>query len=538
MNEHRLRAPTGDGALLAVPPLAEVPALLQANAARLAVWDHDFQGRPASRLRFEVRDQILNSAGRYLRASGLDTRVVPESSRLLVTGHQPELFHPGVWIKNFALANLAKRTDSVALNLIVDNDIPKSSALKVPRTVEDGFRIEKVFFDDWAGEIPYEDLKVEDEALFTSFADRVRAVLGNAISDPVIDEFWPRALNAANASNRVGLRFAMARRAVEASWGIHNLEVPLSTVCESEGFQWFACHLFAHLPRFQQVHNEALGRYRSQYGIRSAHHPVPALGRQGEWLEAPFWVWRASRPRRKPLMVRQRSRTIQLRIGGEEETLLELPLGPDREACCAVDQLQELPSRGVRLRTRALTTTMFARYLLGDLFLHGIGGAKYDELGDEISGRFFGIEPPGYLTTSMTLRLGLDAGTGASVDLARTDREIRDLVWNPDRHLLSEARADPEAIRWIDAKRCAVGGPVETHAQRVARFYEIRRCHERLQEFVADRLESARRERVALIQAVEREKVARSREYSLVLHSRQHLREALNLALPGRFGSD
>ena len=32
--------------------------------------------------------------------------------------------------------------------------------------------------------------------------------------------------------------------------------------------------------------------------------------------------------------------------------------------------------------------------VLSDLFIHGIGGAKYDELTDEIIRRFFGIEPP------------------------------------------------------------------------------------------------------------------------------------------------
>ena len=55
---------------------------------------------------------------------------------------------------------------------------------------------------------------------------------------------------------------------------------------------------------------------------------------------------------------------------------------------------------------------MFSRFLLGDLFIHGIGGAKYDELGDEISRRFFGIEPPGFLTVSMTLWLGLAGRAG------------------------------------------------------------------------------------------------------------------------------
>ncbi len=138
----------------------------------------------------------------------------------------------------------------------------------------------------------------------------------------------------------------------------------MSAVCESDGFYWFASHLLAQLDRYVRVHNEALDEYRTDHGIRSKNHPVAALARQGEWLEAPFWVWRAERPRRRALMIRQRQRTMDLRIAGEDEILLELPLSPDREACCAVERLRELPGRSVRLRTRALTTTLFSRFLL------------------------------------------------------------------------------------------------------------------------------------------------------------------------------
>ena len=80
---------------------------------------------------------------------------------------------------------------------------------------------------------------------------------------------------------------------------------------------------------------------------------------------------------------------------GEDEPLARAPARPRPRGLLRRRAAQDLPARGVRLRTRALTTTMFARYLLGDLFIHGIGGAKYDELGDEIARGFFGIEPPG-----------------------------------------------------------------------------------------------------------------------------------------------
>ncbi len=87
---------------------------------------------------------------------------------------------------------------------------------------------------------------------------------------------------------------------------------------------------------------------------------------------------------------------------------------------------------------------MFSRFLLGDLFIHGIGGAKYDELGNEIARRFFNFEPPGFLTLSLTLWLGLQDDPATSAELAAVERQMRDLTFNPDRYL---DEPDLEAVR-------------------------------------------------------------------------------------------
>ena len=56
----------------------------------------------------------------------------------------------------------------------------------------------------------------------------------------------------------------------------------------------------------------------------------------------------------RPLLVRQLSKTMELRIDGEDTPLMELPLQPPTEKPVApVEQLLTLPSRNVRLRTRA-----------------------------------------------------------------------------------------------------------------------------------------------------------------------------------------
>lgn len=534
LHRHRLRAPATDGALLAEPPLDEAGARVAANTERFGRWDHDFQGRRAGRLRAMARHQVLERAREYLGRHDLDVPDLPDpSSPLVVTGHQPDLSHPGVWIKNFATAAVARGVGGAGLNLVVDNDLLKSAAIRVPGAVDGGLRVRRVEFDEWAGEVPFEELRVRDESLFATFDDRVRHVLASEIADPLIDDFWPRALAHRGRTDRLGLRFALARRELEASWGIRNLEVPLSSACETEAFHWFAAHLLAHLPRFQRIHNEELTRYRGLYGIRSKHHPVPALGIEGEWREAPFWAWRAEEPRRRPLMVRQMARTMQLRVRGEDDPLIEIPLSEDRDACCAVEQLQTMAGRGVRLRTRALTTTLFARYLLGDLFIHGIGGAKYDELGDAIAGRFLAIEPPAYLTLSMTLWLDLGTDPARPERLMSIERQLRDLTYNPDRSL-SEA-SSPEIRAWIEAKRRAIDAPAETRADRLGRFRELRRCNEAMQSAVAGRREDLHGERTRLLAALDRNALAHHREYASVLHSLRHLRENFARAVPGAF---
>ncbi len=527
----RLRAPSTDGGLLATPPLDEIGSHVDGNVQRLASWHYDFQGRPVSWLRGLVRTEVVSGARRFLETHGIPSPVSvngPDeevSGDLIVTGHQPELFHPGVWVKNFAAAAIAKQRGGMALNLIVDDDIPKSSSIRIPHLANGRISSRRIEFDHWEGEAPYEGLPVHDEAVFASFGERVQQSLRGLIDDPLVQDFWPEVARYRDSELPLGLRLALGRRRVEAQWGVSNLEIPLSQVCQTDGFYWFACHLLAHLPRYQQIHNQALNEYRALYGIRSKNHPVSALGKQGDWLEAPFWIWRAGQPRRRSLYVRQDEKTMLLRIADEPDPFLELPLTVDREACCAVERLKELSDSEIRLRTRALTTTMFSRTLLSDLFIHGIGGAKYDELGDEITSRFLNFAPPRFLTLSMTAWLGLPENSASFSTLASIDREIRSLLYNPDRHLFEPL--DDAQRTLVQEKSAAIAREQVTWQQRVDRFREIRRINEALQPFVEGRIKALRDERSRVAQELDANRVARNREYSMVLYSRERLRDSM-----------
>lgn len=284
--------------------------------------------------------------------------------------------------------------------------------------------------------------------LLATFPERVQEALGDRGFAPLLPEFWPAAVQHAERSEGLAECLTAARAHCERGWGAGNLELRVSRMCSLEPFLWFASHLLAHLPKLHTIYNEALAEYRMANRVRSRTHPVPDLREKDGWLEAPFRVWRAGEQVRKRVFARQFPGEIRLSDG--QQTFASLPLAPEKDACCAVKELKKLDGRGIRFRTRALTTTMFARLCFSDLFVHGIGGAKYDQMTDRIVCRFFGVPAPEFLTISGTLELPGPQVPIHPEDEKRLLRLLRELDFNSDRHL-SQATSDQQAL--IDEKR-------------------------------------------------------------------------------------
>jgi hypothetical protein len=89
---------------------------------------------------------------------------------------------------------------------------------------------------------------------------------------------------------------------------------------------------------------------------------------------------------------------------------------------------------------------MYARLVLSDLFLHGIGGGKYDQLGDMIMRSFFMITPPQIMVISATVLLpGLSPDTSAE-RIRELQRTIRDTKYQPER-FADQFGLDPTLLR-------------------------------------------------------------------------------------------
>ena len=199
-----------------------------------------------------------------------------------------------------------------------------------------------------------------------------------------------------------------------------------------------------------------------------------------------------------------------------------LSLHADASAAKAVEQLAEFEARGLRLRPRALMTTMFARLFLGDLFFHGIGGAKYDQLTDVIVHRFLGCVPPAFLVLTATAKLRGGKDLALDDDLRRINERLRGLHYNPQRWATLTEDSRPliaEKQQWL-----ACEPPLR---ERRTRHQALRALNDGLQPFVAAERASLLEERQRWLQLRNQDRVLGSREYAFCLHSTEVLRTFL-----------
>lgn len=468
----RYRAPQKNGELLIDPPFDAVPRLIEENRKKLDRDDVRIGGMSFRELRVRVRTSgVLPHCQPALVGS------IP--APVIVTGHQPELFHPGVWVKNFASAGLAKRLNGHAIHLTVDNDTIHSTNLLVPHFDPDPTRVQTqpIPFDRPTPDTAYESRPILDRDRFNSLPERIGEELAGWPFRPVLTDHWERVLG----PEILGHVLASFRYPIEAENGCIQWCWTVSGLMTCEPWHAFARHLLADAARFAAVHNAALAAYRKENKLRSRTHPFPDLAP----TEAPFWVLDDTG---------QRNRCF-------------VPFTGDPKS----------------LRPRALTLTLFARLILGDFFIHGIGGGKYDEVTDRIIRDYFGIDPPAYQVVTGTLHLPFPAFPHCADDVKRLERLRRDLDWNPQRNLTAEQRSRPDVAALL-ARREELdrGSPAGRDARR-RQFHDRRAVVEALRPYVADRIEGVERELSAARVEAAANAVLSRRDYAWVLYPREVL---------------
>ncbi len=418
------------GERLTFPPFEKWEAAVRENALLPA---------PLAPLRDAMRRAALEAAERYTRRLGLSVPSTAAGVPLVMTGHQPSFYHPGVLYKYRLLAEAAAR-GMAAINLSVDTDPSEGFLVKVPSYANGEYHRVAHYAAPGAAALLYRDAPAREDEV-AAFAENVLRDLRSlpdrffSFGEVFIETELRRELPPMMGDAMVHLR-----RAYAAHWPQGTLELPLSELCRTAPFFDFAFEMLVRAPEAVAVFNDTLAAYRAEHGIRSKANPFPDLATDAQTVETLFWIGKDGA--RLPLSVSMRGGYPALLLDGAHEM---------RDAAMLRDFCQ---TRKVQLWPRAVALSVLNRLFVADLFVHGTGGAKYDRITDSFIARFYGIIPPPFAVASATLKPpGLD---DPAPELAALRQRMREAAFHPESFL---DNAPPGLVAEKKSLRAAIAEP-------------------------------------------------------------------------------
>lgn len=350
-----------------------------------------------------------------------------------MTGHQPEMIHPGVWAKYFAMQRIARAAGATAIDVVVDSDAFDSLGVSVPcrDAILSRCRHELVA---GTADVSLGCTPPPPETQVDTFCERVNASLGTlpelALTRP-FSRFAELLHEAVRAADNVAEAITIARRRYEETAGTDYLELPVSVMASRPAFATFAGDIVCNAVEFSSAYNGALADYRRMYGVRSAAQPFPDLAEHDGMVELPFWV----------LTPGGRG---TLAVGRDGDGMLLTCCEGIRRIPRDTEAIAHLLAEECAVAPKALALTLFLRTFVADLFIHGTGGGAYDRVTDMVMKRYYGIEPLPYVVVSATMRLPLEAADVSDEDVATAKDRLNRLDHNPDA-LLGEVQFDSPA---------------------------------------------------------------------------------------------
>lgn len=468
----------------------------------------------------------LDRGGQLLSAADAEALRPLATSPFFLTGHQPELFHPGVWFKNFLIDCWARAHIGLAINILVDHDQCRSLTIRVPcRDSHGRLKFASIEPEERSRQAPWEWTYPNNVASWRGFPERVHAAMAGVGAPHLLAAIWPDCMQALEAGLPVGRAFSIGRNAIERSSGLRVHDVPMSELCRRRGFATFARMLMADRVRLADCYNRARAEYRAFFKIRNEAHPVPPLNVHGEWVEVPLRIYRRDDPIRRPVFVSAASGRFRISDGQKEVGSF-----PDTTNEYFWDAWMHWADQGWCIRPRALSMTLFLRLFVSDHFVHGIGGGLYDQMTNQIIKTWLGIEAPVYAVATATMKLNMPSMMEQFESSAALTAMIRSTLFHAERFRSSILPEDQTRFAEAVSKKQALLNDIPPRGEKRNWHREISTVNRSLASLLAHYRSDLEKNR-SHSQMLEREwAIQSSREHPYVLFKESILGELKALA--------
>lgn len=508
----------------------------------------DFSHVRLSDLRRAARRRLVDSAQAYvLRLNSLAEETDlpashaglltgdPAHQPIVMTGHQPVVFHSGLTFKYETTQQFAADNNAIGLAVIIDTDRGDAGQFGYPEQdptaelpppdndePESSKResSERESSETEHGDVEHGDAQAAEfevsrsSPMFVrlavqSLADSNRlfsrgklkpaaelqqlAALVQSAMESVSQSAAARSaqdvLNgfAQLATSKVSAMEANAILRWHHGIGDRLLELPLSAIAAFPESLMLTVDVLKQPRRFAAAYNSALATYREEHGIRNPANPFPDLKITDDGCELPFWVVNHDRGTRDVLEVQLDGNVTRLLADGCIVDTFADSIPDDALDPMLLQNLQVVP-RGVMI-------TVFLRLLFSDLFVHGTGGGRYDRFTDEFIRAWWNVEPPPFTVASASRYLFSEQ----RAELQRLNRirsQLRDLQYNPQRYFGQDvfcAERESALAVLVEHKDQAVAKMREQHASgQSARQLgrQIQQYTNQIREAVAQEFES------------------------------------------------
>lgn len=354
------------------PPYAEWRSILEKNRAGLTARAEHLGSERLHLIREAVYEaavsyskmlaELAESQGISVAAPHVEPFDYTQS--IVMAGHQPVIYHPGLLFKNEHLSCFARDNKALAINVIIDTDEGDAGKLVWPLRQADSLALKS-------------DTLSSSDGVFASqqvvSADQTRELF-QVMSGDLTTSGLQRAAETAAAVSSLYQKLADQPIAVANSlvrWHFENrayLEVPLSHLLRIGVVREVLLSWVNDYERLVSTYNSTLEAFRSDHKIKNPANPFPNMRIDSTSVEAPFWL-----------------------VGSKDRS----PLVITRAAPPHVESDSYIAPRGS-------IVTLLLRGFCADFFVHGKGGGKYDPFVDRFAEAYLGVSLPQFVVASST----------------------------------------------------------------------------------------------------------------------------------------
>ncbi|MBI3583529.1 MAG: hypothetical protein HY096_06205 [Nitrospinae bacterium] len=438
MTYYNPKIPEKNGEFLCIPSLNLIPQLIKSNKEKFKTYNFTIGYEGFHEFRKRLREKVILLSEKFTANLGIKSHLYNNADTIVQTGHQPIFYHPGIIIKNLILNKIGMMEGINAINLIVDTDNFKEIAVNI-LDYRDGIKIEKEILLSNQYPIPFEFSTPPSQEEFNLFIKGIKNHLSHPQFKNLHAHFNRYISNISDTQKNYKTlsEFMTAiRRIYEGEIESEYLEIPLSYICDTNEFLIFFISIAMKSEKFTSIYNCQLERYRKEHKLRYPVNPFPNLTVDGEKTELPFWHFYENK--RGRVFAKSKNDTVVVSFEGGDSIEFNR-----KKLYNGIDLIKK---DNIKIRPKAMILTLFNRMFVSDAFIHGVGGAKYDRITDNIIRDFYNIEPPQFITASLTLYPDIIKGQDKQPpqspltkgelqeNIKKLEKKLRDMKYNPERY--------------------------------------------------------------------------------------------------------